>query len=130
MRREAYNWLKEAMVDLERAIRSFKDKDYALSVFLSQQACEKALKALIISLLRKSPPKTHDLVRLYRELQEKVVFNEDIIEKLPEVSQYYITARYPNAALELPSESISEEQASRALSVAEVIINEAKRKIS
>ena len=68
VRREALNWLKEANYDLARARRSLADGDYALSVFMSQQAIEKALKALIIALKRKVPLRTHDLVSLYQEI--------------------------------------------------------------
>ncbi|KUO94198.1 MAG: hypothetical protein AT717_04405 [Vulcanisaeta sp. CIS_19] len=55
IRREALNWIKEANYDLVRARRSLSEGDYALSVFMSQQAIEKAFKALVIALKRRSP---------------------------------------------------------------------------
>ncbi len=122
VRREALNWLKEAGADLRRAERSLAEGDYALSAFMAQQACEKALKAAYLALLRRNPPRTHDLVVLYRGLGGRVEVGEGFEGRLPEVSQYYVTARYPNAGLEVPSESISREQAERALEVARHVL--------
>jgi len=121
-RREALNWFKEAAADLERAGRAIRDRDWALAAFLCQQACEKAFKAVYIGVLRVRPPRGHDLVMLYRGLSEILHFNDVFIGRIPEVSQYYIIARYPNAGLELPSESISEEQARRAYELAGEVI--------
>ena len=59
---------------------------------------------------------------LYRGLSKVLNFNKEIVGRIPEVSQYYTVARYPNAGLEVPSESISEEQARRAFEVAREVI--------
>ncbi|WP_291999198.1 HEPN domain-containing protein [Caldivirga sp.] len=48
-------------------------------------------------------------------------------QRLPTLSQYYVTSRYPNAGLEVPSEGISRTQAEEALNVAEVIISYASK---
>lgn len=122
VRVEALNWFREAIVDFERAKRAVRDRDWALAAFMCQQACEKAFKAVYIGVLRARPPRGHDLVMLYRGLSAVLRFSESIVGRIPEVSQYYIVARYPNAGLEVPSESISEEQARRALEVAEEVI--------
>lgn len=122
VRGEAVNWFREARADLERARRALRDRDWALSTFMSQQACEKAFKAVYIGVLRVRPRRGHDLVALYRGLSNVLSLDGWIVERLPEVSQYYTIARYPNAGLEVPSESISEEQARRALEVAEEVI--------
>ncbi len=122
VRREALNWLEEALMDLKRADRALEWKDYALSTFMSQQACEKALKAAYLALAKKMYPKTHDLTMLYEGVRELLRFSSDLVEKLPEVSQYYVMARYPNAALEIPSKSISRSQAERALNTAKKLV--------
>ena len=67
-------------------------------------------------------PKTHDLTMLYEGVRELLRFSSDLVEKLPEVSQYYVMARYPNAALEIPSKSISRSQAERALNIAKKLV--------
>ncbi|MEM1607257.1 MAG: HEPN domain-containing protein [Candidatus Bathyarchaeia archaeon] len=122
VRVEALNWFREAVADFERARRAIRDRDWALAVFMCQQACEKAFKAVYIGVLRVRPPRGHDLVMLYRGLSTILRVSESIVGRIPEVSQYYTVARYPNAGLEVPSESISEEQARRALEVAEEVI--------
>ncbi len=122
IRREALNWIKEANYDLVRARRSLSEGDYALSVFMSQQAIKKAFKALVIALKRRSPPRTHDLVTLFQEIHELITLPTEVIDRLPEISQYYVSARYPNAGLEVPSERINKAQAVRALEAAEVVI--------
>lgn len=123
------NWLREAQADLRRATRAFEDGDYALSAFLSQQACEKALRAAYLALARRLYPRTHDLTVLYSELRGYLRLDEDLVELLPEVSQYYVTARYPNAGIEIPSESISRTQASRALMVARRVVSAVEESI-
>jgi HEPN domain-containing protein len=127
IREEALNWFKEANYDLARARRSLDEGDYALSVFMSQQAIEKALKAVIIAIKRMSPPKTHDLVRLYNEVSDVMPLPQEVVDRLPEVSQYYVSARYPNVGLEVPSERINRAQAIRALEVANMVIENARR---
>ena len=122
VRREALNWLKEAIADYRRAGRALEDGDWALAAFMSQQACEKSFKAVYIGILRARPPGSHDLVMLYRGLSGVLNFGGEIVGRFPEVSQYYTVARYPNAGLEVPSESMSEEQARRAFKVAEEVI--------
>ena len=129
VRREAFNWLVEAEADLERARRALRDGDYALASFMAQQACEKALKAAYIGLARRQYPRTHDLVALYEGLRGLVRLPADTAEMLAEVSQYYLTARYPSAGLELPSRSIRRFQAERAIRVAEVVVREVASRI-
>ncbi len=122
VREEAFDWLEEAKMDLQRAVRSLNDRDYSLSCYMSQQAIEKALKALIIGFKHKSPPHVHDLVVLYEHVRNILRLHDNIIERLPEVSQYYVTARYPNAGLRRPSISFSKMQAENALEVARYVV--------
>jgi len=122
VRREALNCLKEAIADYRRAGRALEDGDWALTAFMSQQACEKSFRTVYIGILRARPPRSHDLVMLYRGLSGVLNFGGEIVGRFPEVSQYYNVARYPNAGLEVPSESISEEQARRAFEVAKEVM--------
>ena len=97
-----HRWFEEAKVDLDRARRALNDGDYSLSCYMSQQAVEKAMKAVIIGLRRERPPHLHDLTALYEFIREKVQLPASLVEVLPEVSQYYVTARYPNAGYSGP----------------------------
>ena len=48
MGKEVENWWKQAQRDLISANNSLNAKDFYLSAFMSQQAVEKALKAVLI----------------------------------------------------------------------------------
>ena len=71
---------------------------------------------------RVRPPHTHDLTMLYEQVRDVLPIPEEAVEALPEVSQYYVTARYPNAGIRRPSTSFSRVQALRALEVAEHVL--------
>ncbi|MBI2172983.1 MAG: HEPN domain-containing protein [Candidatus Aenigmarchaeota archaeon] len=63
MRQEAKKWLKKAESDLDSAEYNFKGKKLDVAAFYSQQAAEKALKALQIEMHGKFN-KIHDLLTL------------------------------------------------------------------
>ncbi len=130
LREEALDWFEEAKADFQRATRSLNDKDYSLSCYMSQQAIEKTFKALIIGIKRRSPPRVHDLVMLYEYIRDVLQLPNDVVERLPEISQYYFTARYPNAGLRRPSVSFSKIQAENALEVARYVIKRAEEVFS
>ncbi|MCD6457793.1 MAG: HEPN domain-containing protein [Thermoproteales archaeon] len=127
IREEALDWFEEAKIDLERAERAEKDKDYSLACYMSQQAIEKAFKACFIGLLRKRPPHVHDLTMLYEELKSIISLPDEIKEALSEISQYYVTARYPNAGIRRPSRSFSKTQSTRAIEVAKNVIEKIEK---
>lgn len=128
-RKEAINWLEEARVDLRRAKDSLKNQDYSLCCFMAQQSIEKILKAFHIS-VRMVPQRSHDLTALYSVVRNKLKLNKQLVQALPELSQYYITARYPNAGLGTPSKSFSFGQAERAYIFAERILKNIEKKLS
>jgi HEPN domain-containing protein len=110
LREDVYDWVHEAEADLERARKFLELGDYSMVCYLSQQAIKKSLKAIIIGFLREMPPHTNDLTALYSMV--KTMFNlGEKANLLPEVSQYYITTRYPNAGIRRPSISFSRVQA-------------------
>jgi len=125
LREEALDWLEEARADLRRARQMLEEGDYAISCFFSHQAVEKALKAIMIGLARKRPPHTYDLTVLYSEVEGFLELPEEVRELLPEISQYYVTSRYPNAGVRRPSLSFSRTQAKRALEVAGHVVERA-----
>ena len=130
VREEALDWLEEAAVDLQRAERLLEMGDHSLSCYLSQQAIEKALKAVMMGVKRRRPPHVHDLTALYSEVRDITPLPEDIEDRLAEISQYYVTARYPNAGLRRPSRSFTKGQAERALEAARRVVEEARRALA
>ena len=89
------DWLAQAEDDLEHARKSLKMQDYNWSCFASQQAAEKALKALYDFLGGEGWG--HTVVKLLKELpQDKVSVKRGLLEKAVYLDKLYILTRYPN----------------------------------
>ncbi len=100
-------WLKRAEEDLLVARDEIDHVAWA-SVFHSQQAAEKALKALLIA-CGKRPPKTHRLELLIELLKRSGVETEEMEQyKLQVLSDYAVEARYPDFEDEPTLEEASE----------------------
>jgi len=120
MREEARMFWEQALEDLRTAEILLNEGRYYASVFFAHQAAEKALKALYIQRLRRSPPRTHSLVRLVNEMN---IQDPNIIDAAMELTPEYVTTRYPDAANEVPARiynrRIAEEHLRRAREVIE-----------
>lgn len=94
MKEETNLWVEKAQEDLDDALYNFGGRRYGITAFLSQQAVEKILKAALVELEEKRPPKTHDLVYLSEtcglEIPEKW---QSIFE---EMTKSYFRVRYPD----------------------------------
>lgn len=91
-------WLQKAEDDLSFAKRTFEETDYYDHVcYLSQQAVEKYLKAIIIiqtgQITQKE--KTHNLFYLSQVCKETIDL-KDFSQDLRLLSEAYIPARYPS----------------------------------
>lgn len=89
------------------------EPDY--SAFHSQQAVEKALKALLIA-LGKRPPRTHSIGLLLDEVKEAGLEVHDIFDARI-LTDYAVEARYPDF-----EEVVAENEALEALSLAEKVV--------
>lgn len=125
MREESRNWWLQALEDLKTAEVNIDTKRYYASVFFSQQAAEKALKAFHIEKLRDFPPKTHNMLEISRELNVPEEVQDAVIELNPE---YFVT-RYPDAANGVPAEMYTQKKARFHLEKAEVVINWVKSQL-
>lgn len=91
MKQEIRNWLAKAKEDFDAAKYNFEGGKYAVSIFLCQQAAEKALKALFLE--RKNELiKTHDLVLLAKNLKAP----KEITEHAKDLTLAYTYTRYPD----------------------------------
>ena len=88
-------WESLAQDDATMAELALQRGLYLQAAFHSQQSIEKALKGLIIFLNETEPPYTHDLARLYNELQKSSFYKADFIAVFSGLNPYYIQARYP-----------------------------------
>lgn len=91
MYKEVEDWIKKAEGDLKAAENSLNFKYYDWSCFQSEQAVEKALKALLLK-EKNRIPKTHDLVSLGKEVNLPIKY----IDYCKELTLSYIYIRYPD----------------------------------
>ncbi len=127
MRREVVLWLKSAEDDIYDAELFFKNSRY-FRTFFSQQAIEKALKAMFFIVKKEDPPKIHTVTELYSELKKSdFSLPKEIEEQLYILNKYYTVSRYPDAANGLPSESVDKIEAERALKIAKEVLEYAKK---
>jgi len=109
----AKEWLYFAKSDLRLAQLAFGDKIFHEACFMSQQATEKSLKAVLAK--RNLPiPKTHSIRQLAKltsvELPEEAKF----------LDQFYLPSRYPDALPgSLPEGLPQKDDAAKAFAVAE-----------
>ena len=115
MREEAKWWIEDAKRSLLKAEKMFELGFYEDCVFNCQQALEKLFKGLWIGLLRKRPPKTHNVARLYSALEKQAPLDDELKDFLSLISPYYFITRYPNIAMGLPSEVVTKSFASECL---------------
>lgn len=117
MREEVRNWFRQAEADLRSAYNCREAGDYYLSVFASQQAAEKALKAL--SLLKlKEYPKGHSIVHLAQRVEAPEAMMSDIRDLNPE----YMSTRYPDMAAGVPAELYDNKIAARHFATAQEVL--------
>lgn len=124
MKEEVKRWWRMAKDDLSSARSNFKNRKYYVCAFLSQQAVEKALKAILLE-QKKELIRIHDLVILGKE----VGLQKDFLEKCEQLSRVYIETRYGGIGNYVPSEKFTKQNSSDYLKIAEDILKWAKRNI-
>lgn len=91
---DATTWFDFAAYDLKTAKWEFEGKIYTSVCYTSQQAAEKALKALILA-KGKAVLKVHSLDRLISEIKQLGVAISEIENEAQELDKYYLSTRYP-----------------------------------
>lgn len=118
----SFDWFKQAMRDLEQAVRSEEDGFYEWACFTAQQAAEKAVKAL--HLRHGQEAWGHVVARLLRELPSPVKVPDELIEKAQVLDGFYIPPRYPNGFPEgAPFEHYNRRHSSEAIRYAREILD-------
>src|SRR5690349_18134036 len=89
----AEEWFFQSEYDIDTAKHMLKSGRYVYTVFMCHLAIEKMLKGLLIQKLKKSPPKTHNLLllieRINLELEQE---DQAFVYNLNETS---VPTRYP-----------------------------------
>ncbi len=121
MRVEAEMWFKQARSDLRKAFNDLQTCDWDSAAFWSQQASEKALKALLLAFGKTT--RTHNLLELGKIVEQEIkISTSEIHEDLRELTIHYTISRYPNAANALPSELYDEGKARELVKRAEKVV--------
>ncbi|MBA7639447.1 hypothetical protein ES703_47105 [subsurface metagenome] len=115
------DWMKQALRDLESAKAQKQDEFFEWSCFISQQAAEKALKAVFQKIGAEAWG--HSLLELIRALKEKINIPQELEVSARYLDRFYIPARYQNGwASGTPSCYITLEDAEHANNHSEKIV--------
>ncbi len=129
MTNRARDWLAQAERDLDQAEDSRRAGRHEWACFAAQQAAEKAVKALHLSLGQEAWG--HMIAKLLRELPAEVKVPEELVEKGRVLDNFYIPARYPNSHPEgAPFEHYGPLQSEEAIQYAREIIEFARSQMA
>jgi HEPN domain-containing protein len=87
-------WLNQANYDMDTAAYMFKGGRYMYTVFMCHLSLEKALKGLYAKIVRKEPPKTHNLLYLIEKM--KLTLPTELHEFISTLNRVSVPTRYPD----------------------------------
>ena len=121
------DWLSEAEENLSVAKILLREGKYSASCFHSQQAAEKASKALLLIHRRFEPGHSiSELLQIAREIGASITDHHITYARV--LDRYYISTRYPNVFERgAPHKYFMERDAEEAIHLAEEIINIVER---
>jgi len=115
------DWLDEAKGDLEHARNDMQGGFYNWACFSTQQAAEKAIKAVFQRIGAEAWG--HSVADLLKELARKQVVSEELMDASLELDKAYIPTRYPNAHPSgSPRSRYTKEESRRLIGYAEKIV--------
>ncbi|MBM7581856.1 HEPN domain-containing protein [Caldicoprobacter guelmensis] len=129
MSNRAFDWLNQAVKDLNHAVESKDVGHHEWACFAAQQAAEKAVKALHLYLGQEAWG--HVVARLLKDLPEEIDIDNRLIEKAKVLDNFYIPARYPDSHPEgAPFEHYGSLQSEEAIKYASEIIEFVRSKMA
>lgn len=127
MGNRARDWMNQACRDLEQAEDSRRAGRHEWACFAAQQAAEKAVKALHLSLGQEAWG--HVVAKLLSELP--VLVPAELVEKGKVLDNFYVPARYPNGHVEgAPFEHYGVLQSGEAIRFAREILEFARTQMA
>jgi HEPN domain-containing protein len=116
------DWWDQAVRDLRHARNAAEDADHEWACFAAQQAAEKALKALALSV--GGEPWGHLTFALAQSLPPEIGVPAEALDAARRLDKHYIPARYPNGfAAGHPGELYTRGEADAAIHDAETILD-------
>ncbi len=120
-RKEAMAYWAQARADLATAVTLLDAGIYYASVFFSQQAAEKALKAAIIEQQHRNP-RGHNLVQMANSLHAPV----EVMNAAAELNNEFLATRNPESGDGVPAQMYDKTSARLHLRCAQDILDWAK----
>lgn len=115
------DWIRQAKRDLDNAEYELKGGYFEWVCFISQQAAEKAIKAVFQKLHREAFG--HSVAGLLENLPENLKPSAELLDAAKELDKAYVLARYPNVHPKgAPFEAYTEQEAKRLLNYARRIV--------
>lgn len=118
MKQEIQNWLHQSEDDIDAAQYNFDGGKYYLAAFMSQQAVEKALKALFLHENKGNVPQSHSLIYLATNTSVPHKFYSFLRELTPK----FVDTRYPDASVDIPSRIYDKENTEKLLKGAKEVL--------
>jgi HEPN domain-containing protein len=128
MAERSLDWLRQAEADLLHARNARDDGDYNWSAFASQQAAEKAIKAVFQR--QHLDAWGHTLSVLLENLPPAQRPSADLVDAAKELDKHYIPTRYPNGFERgAPVDFYTRREAEQAIANAEMILAWCRRQV-
>jgi len=125
----AADWLLQARRDLMQAEHSAGSGFHEWACFASQQAGEKAAKALLSKLGFEA--KGHSILELLKEAEAEVEVPGEVVEAARALDKHYIPSRYPNSYPSgAPFQYYSERDSRDTIAQAQKVISFAERLVA
>lgn len=123
------DWIRQAVRDLQHSRNALEDGDFEWACFASQQAAEKAVKAVYEHLHGEGWG--HVISKLLRGLPDQDAITKDLLETAMRLDKLYILPRYPNGFESgAPGDFYTRMEAEAAIADATAIIEFCRRTIS
>jgi HEPN domain-containing protein len=121
MPNRSLDWFRQAKRDLDHARESAVNGKHEWACFAAQQAAEKAVKALHLSLGQEAWG--HMVSKLIQELPKEIELPDELLDKARILDNSYIPARYPSGHPEgSPFEYFGSKQSEEAIAYASEIV--------
>lgn len=129
MANRSNDWLRQAQRDLTHSRNALEDGDFEWACFASQQAAEKAVKAVYEHCHGEGWG--HVISKLLKELPEQTGVTEELLQTAMRLDKLYILPRYPNGFESgAPGDYYTRAEAEDAIADASAIIDFCRRTIS
>lgn len=125
----AHDWFRQAEADLRHARHAREDGDFEWACFASQQAAEKAVKAVYEAYHLEGWG--HTISTLLGNLPDTLKATDDLMAMAKALDKHYIPTRYPNGFESgAPTDFYTDREADQAITHAGAILEFCRRHLT